>query len=135
MQIAISYGFRAYETVDGNLARKETVDNFVAAKAPDFSAFQQGLARMRQTVQFKASNFHAFSANFNKLLNLVRDQEVGGSNPLAPMIQPVSDNFRNGLLIFRAEIFLAISFDDEDTVGFTPPDLPIKTTSGQSSEA
>ena len=85
MQIAISYGFRAYETVDGNLARKETVDNFVAAKAPDFSAFQQGLARMRQTVQFKASNFHAFSANFNKLLNLVRDQEVGGSNPLAPI--------------------------------------------------
>jgi hypothetical protein len=42
------------------------------------------------------------STRFYKYLNLVRDQQAGGSNPYAPIqrvrkIQPVSDLLRNGL--------------------------------------
>jgi len=43
-----------------------------------------------------------FCRRFQKMENLVRDQGVGGSNPLAPIfgfskIQPVSECLRNGL--------------------------------------
>jgi hypothetical protein len=46
---------------------KANVDNSVVVKAPDFNTFQQGVAWKLQTFQFKASNFHTFSKNFNKL--------------------------------------------------------------------
>jgi hypothetical protein len=32
----------------------------------------------------ESSYFHSISTNFNKLLNRVRDQGAGGSNPLSP---------------------------------------------------
>jgi len=56
----------------------------------------------QQTIQFKASEFHAFSINFNKRRNLVRDQEVGGSNPLAPISIACSDS-TNRLFAFLRE--------------------------------
>ena len=38
------------------------------------------------THSIKNSYFNAISTGFNKQLNLVRDQGVGGSNPLSPII-------------------------------------------------
>jgi hypothetical protein len=44
----------------------ENVDKFVDAKAPDFNTFQQEKENTRQAIQFKASNFLAFPADFNR---------------------------------------------------------------------
>ena len=61
------------------------VDDFVDVKAPDFNQFQQAATAILQTLQSKASKFHTFSVDFNTRYNLLRDQGVGGSNPLAPI--------------------------------------------------
>ena len=39
---------------------------------------------MAATHSIENSYFHSISTHFNKSLNLVRDQGVGGSNPLSP---------------------------------------------------
>jgi len=41
---------------------------------------------MSATDSIKSSYFHAISVDFNKCEKLVRDQGVGGSNPLSPTI-------------------------------------------------
>jgi hypothetical protein len=71
-------------------------------KAASFNTFQQGEGIGLQAFQSKALRIQAFSSAFNKLPDMFRDQEAGGSNPLAPTfyfskIQPVSEPSRNGL--------------------------------------
>src|SRR5262249_29246787 len=78
------------------------VDKFVAGEAPAFNKLQQQPRARPQTVQSKASKFRTFSTNFNKLRNLFRDQEVGGSNPLAPIFFSISiRHYRAALLLGR----------------------------------
>ena len=60
------------------------VDEFVDAKAPRFNRVQQGPEANSQTVQFKPTTFSKFQQVSTNVFHLVRDQEAGGSNPLAP---------------------------------------------------
>jgi hypothetical protein len=50
--------------------------------------------------------FHQDSTEFNKLWHLVRDQEAGGSNPLAPTILFNSLSRPLGFFITRPEAIL-----------------------------
>ena len=59
--------------------------DFVTAKAPRFSKIQQRSISMRNDSARITWNPQS-SAEFNKVRHLVRDQEAGGSNPLAPTI-------------------------------------------------
>ena len=61
-----------------------SVDDFVAAKAPNFNKNQQTSTSRLQQVQQQSLWKPQDSTGFNRLLNLVRDQGVGGSNPLSP---------------------------------------------------
>jgi hypothetical protein len=60
------------------------VDEFVDARASRFNRVQQGRRLALQTVQLKASEIHAFLSISTSGGYMVRDQEAGGSNPLAP---------------------------------------------------
>jgi len=55
------------------------VVNFVDAKAPDFSKLQQDSASSRKQFNQNQIKKRQKSARFNRVLNLVRDQEAGGS--------------------------------------------------------
>ncbi len=56
----------------------------MAAKASDFNKEQQLSTNDVQQAQYQAVGNHELQAGFNNVLNLVRDQGVGGSNPLSP---------------------------------------------------
>jgi hypothetical protein len=64
----------------------DSVGNFVTAKASDFNKEQQLSTNGLQQVQYQSVRNNKFSTSFNKDWNLVRDQGVGGSNPLSPTI-------------------------------------------------
>jgi hypothetical protein len=57
---------------------------FVDARAAEFNKLQQPECRTLQTLQSEASRIHAFQLIPTSVHNLFRDQEAGGSNPLAP---------------------------------------------------
>ena len=60
------------------------VDNFVDARAAEFNKLQQPEWRSLQTLQSEASRIHAFQLISTSVRYMLRDQEAGGSNPLAP---------------------------------------------------
>jgi hypothetical protein len=62
------------------------VVEFVAARASENLTKLQRTTRRLQQVQFKALAIIKISTAFNRLWNAVRDQGVGGSNPLSPTI-------------------------------------------------
>jgi hypothetical protein len=72
------------------------VSEFVEAKASSFNKFQQAGGEGRKRFSQKASEFRALPHVSTTRFHLIRDQEAGGSNPLAPTfivskIQPVSE--------------------------------------------
>jgi len=62
-----------------------SVDDFVDEGAPWFNLFQQAWNDSPQILQSKASDNRAFQQLSTGTSGLVRDQEAGGSNPLAPI--------------------------------------------------
>ena len=57
---------------------------FCAPKASEFNESQQCSTTDVQQVQYQAVGNDKISIDFTKVWNLVRDQGVGGSNPLSP---------------------------------------------------
>jgi hypothetical protein len=51
---------------------------------------------MAATYSIKSSYFYSISGDFNKPRKLVRDQGVGGSNPLSPTIKNQSFTLKSG---------------------------------------
>src|ERR1039458_372243 len=66
--------------------RMRSVDDFVAARALKCHTLQSTSTSQAQLAHTKGLGSARFRGFFRKDLNQVRDQEVGGSNPLAPTI-------------------------------------------------
>jgi hypothetical protein len=66
--------------------RFQSVDDFVAAKAPNLYSFQSTSTSVPQTIQCQSLRISEKSIDFNKAWNLVRDQEVGDSSLLMPRL-------------------------------------------------
>jgi hypothetical protein len=69
--------------IEGTLYKRYRVGDFVDAKAPGFNKIQSTSTGTPQTTQQQSLRINK-TIEFNKHRHLVRDQEVGGSNPLAP---------------------------------------------------
>jgi len=66
------------------LFASKNVDDFVAVKAHGFNNGQHLSTSSPQQVQQQSLENRRNSTTFNNSWNLVRDQGVGGSNPLSP---------------------------------------------------
>jgi len=62
------------------------VDDFVAAGAHRFKRIQSRSTSAAQVVHYQLTGKLQDPVDFNIMRNLVRDQEVDGSNPFAPTI-------------------------------------------------
>src|SRR5258708_33437474 len=68
-------------------SRKRGVDVFVAVGASVFNRDQQDSGPQPQLIPGQSLALYRISTAINKCRNLVRDQGVGGSNPLSPTRQ------------------------------------------------
>jgi hypothetical protein len=66
--------------------RCSAVDDFVAANAPRVQSISTALNKQPATGSTAITGSGKSSTSFNNAWNLVRDQRVGGSNPLSPTI-------------------------------------------------
>ena len=86
--------------------RTRDVDEFVDAKASGFNKLQQAEWVYAQTLHLKASKNRALPNVSITRSYLIRDQEAGGSNPLAPTFCFSKDTARFGLPPERALVDL-----------------------------